>query len=298
MPSHIFIRLGLWDETVASNWESFRAGVTHAKAVGVPGGATPEQYHALDYAVYAYLQRGQDSAARAAVVTAQRLDLPPNRDALLSEYNGTAMLARVPLERGDWDAAAVVAVPARTTLGMAPALSHFTRAIGAARSGRASAARADIAALDSIAARLEARGEPYWTRVVRIKRDAAEAWVRFAAGDTAGGLALATAAADSEDVTDKHPVTPAELLPARELEADMLLAAGRHAEARAAYRATLVRERSRARSIYGAARAAELAGDRAAAEAGYRELLVLLGPADRPRQELVTARAFLGRTAP
>ena len=108
---------------------------------------------------------------------------------------------------------------------------------------------------------LDARKEPYWARVVRIKRDAADAWVRFAAGDTAGALALSAAAADTEAVTDKHPITPAELLPARELEADMLLAAGRYAKAREAYRATLARERGRARSTFGAARAAELAGD-------------------------------------
>ena len=100
------------------------------------------------------------------------------------------------------------------------------------------------------------------------------------------------AAADSEEVTDKHPVTPAELLPARELQADMLLAAGQYPAALKAYRATLARERGRARSLFGAARAAELAGDRAAARAGYREFLKLMSKGDGNRPELITAKAF------
>jgi hypothetical protein len=159
------------------------------------------------------------------------------------------------------------------------------------------AARREVAALDTLAVALEAGQEPYWARVVRIKRDAAGAWARFAAGDTTGGLALAGVAADSEDVTDKHQVTPAELLPARELEGDMLLAVGRHSEARKAYLATLRREPGRARSTYGAARAAELAGDRAAAGAGYREFLRLMKNGDGKRNELAAARAFGARSS-
>ena len=116
--------------------------------------------------------------------------------------------------------------------------------------------------------------------------------MRFAHGDTTGALELARVAADSEEVTDKHPVTPAELLPARELQADMLLAAGQYQAALKAYHATLARERGRARSLFGAARAAELAGDRTAARAGYREFLKLMSKADGDRPELITARAF------
>jgi hypothetical protein len=137
------------------------------------------------------------------------------------------------------------------------------------------------------------RKEGYWSRVAGIKRDAARAWVMFAEGDTAGGLALARAAADTEEVTDKHPVTPAELLPARELEGDMLLEAGRYREAREAYRMTLLRERGRARSLFGVARAAELAGDREVAKAGYREFLALMSKGDGERPELVKAKQFL-----
>jgi hypothetical protein len=288
MPSHIFVRLGLWDETVASNWQSYRAGMAFVRATG-RSRTGPEELHALDYAVYGYLQRGQDSAARAAVDVAGRVPASDPRP-LIGLYNGTALRARIPLERSDWAAAAAFPLPEPGTAPVTAALARFTRAVGAARSGRPDAARADVAALDSIAARVAAAPDDYWARVVRIKRDAATAWIRLAEGDSAGALALARSAAEEEDGTDKHPVTPGELLPARELEADMLLATGRHAEARSAYLATLTREPGRARSIFGAARAAELAGDQAAAAQGYREYLRMMEKGDGGRAELTVAR--------
>jgi hypothetical protein len=292
MPSHIFVRLGLWDETIASNRRSFDAGMAHARATEAPG-ATAQQLHALDYAVYGYLQRGQDSAARQAVATGQALKIPPAQNRLISEYNRTAMAARIPLERGEWASAASFPVPATPDTGVAAVLSRFTRAVGAARSGRPRVAQAEVSALDAIARALEKGQEPYWSRVAAIKRDAAGAWLLFQSGDTAGGLALAAAAADTEDVTDKHPVTPAELLPARELQADMLLAAGQYAAARAAYQATLAREPGRARSLFGAARSAQLAGDRRGASESYREYAKAMERSDGARPELSIARAFL-----
>ncbi len=114
-----------------------------------------------------------------------------------------------------------------------------------------------------------------------------------AAGDTVGALREATAAADLEDVTAKHPVTPGELLPARELEGDLLLALGRYASARTAYEATLRREPGRPRSLFGLARAAELAGDVAAAQAGYRAYLARMQQGDGGRTELAIARGAL-----
>ncbi len=290
MPSHIFIRLGYWEETVESNQEAFRAGMANARARRTsPAG---EQLHALDYAVYAHLQRGQDSAAQATVAVAQALEIPRGQS-LVGDYNRTAMDARLSLERGDWAQAAKFPIAQMQGAGTQAMLSRFTRALGAARSGNAVAARVEVAALDSLVRKLAAGGEPYWTRVTAIKRDAAKAWLLFADGDTVGGLTLARAAADSEEVTDKHPVTPAELLPARELEADMLLQAGHYVEARKAYQATLAREPGRARSLYGSARAAELAGHHAEAKAGYRAFLKLMSKADGERAELARARSYL-----
>jgi hypothetical protein len=290
MPSHIFVRLGYWDETVASNRVAFQAGVTTAKAKGVaPAG---EVLHALDYAVYGFLQEGRDSAARATVATAQSAGVPVGKG-VVGDYNRTAMAARLPLETSDWRLAASFPVSPVQGIGTQAMLSRFTRAIGAARSGNPAAARTEVAALDTIARHMAENKEPYWSRVAGIKRDAARAWILFAEGDTAGGLALARAAADTEEVTDKHPVTPAELLPARELQGDMLLEAGRYREARQAYLGTLLRERRRARSLFGAARAAELAGDRVAAKADYKEFLALMSKADGERPVLAMARKFL-----
>jgi hypothetical protein len=288
MPSHIFVRLGLWEETIASNWSSYRAGVKFVRAAGRTN-TGPEEAHALDYAVYGYLQRGQDSAARAAIAASDEIPAVDPRP-LIGLYNATAMRARIPLEQGDWAAAAAFPAPEPGTTPVSAALRRFTRALGAARSGRPDAARTEVAALDSLAGAIAAVPDAYWAKVVGLKRDAADAWIRLAEGDTAGALTLAAQTADREDVTDKHPITPGELLPARELEGDMLLAAGRYAEARSAYQATLARERGRARSLFGAARAAELGGDRKAADAGYREYLKLMEVGDGKRPELSVAR--------
>src|SRR4051812_7306059 len=157
MPSHIFVRLGLWNETIASNRRSYQAGYHYAQAMGLAG--SMEEFHAMDYAVYAYLQRGQDSAARAAVAATMRAK--PSLRGLVSDYNRTAMAARVPLERSEWAAAAELRAPAESLGPVASALLRFTHAIGSARSGRPDAAGAEVKALDSIATALEQKGEPY-----------------------------------------------------------------------------------------------------------------------------------------
>jgi tetratricopeptide (TPR) repeat protein len=151
-------------------------------------------------------------------------------------------------------------------------------------------ARVEIAALAATEADLTRRGDVDWARVVAIKQQAVRAWVTLGAGDTAVALRDAGAAADLEDVTEKQPVTPAELLPARELQADMLLAVGRHRDALAAYDATLKREPNRARSLFGAARAAELAGDREGARRRYDQFLAQMKTADGDRVEIARAR--------
>src|SRR5205823_5323087 len=132
-----------------------------------------------------------------------------------------------------------------------------------------------------------------WARVVRIKRQVVTAWSELAAGDTLAALNDASAAADVEDATEKQPVTPGELLPARELEADMLLVVHRYADAHVAYEQSLAREPNRARSLYGSARAAELAGDRAAARARYLQFLAQMQAGDGDRVEIERARLAL-----
>ena len=288
MPSHIFIRLGLWDETIAANKRAFEAGLQYSLTHNQP--VAPERLHALDYMVYAYLQQGRDRDARLTVDSARKLLTATNaNDAVIANYNSVAMEARLPLERSDWAAAAQLPVRvAELTIGAA--LDHFARGIGAARLGDTAQARAEIAALAATEADLSRRGDVDWARVVGIKRQTVSAWVALAAGDTAGALRDAGAAAEAEDVTEKQPITPAELLPARELQADMLLAVGRYREAQAAYETTLQREPNRARSLFGVARAAELAGDRAGARQRYDTFLAQMKTADGDRAELARAR--------
>ena len=258
MPSHIFVRLGLWDETIRSNLASVRA--VEAAEGGAGHGLTADQLHAMDYMVYAYLQTGQDSAAAAVVAEAQADTAASPSQAFVAAYNRNAMVARLALERGRWDEAARLSIRPSPATPAAEMVTRFARGVGAVRSGDTTQARAEIVALAAIEAELVRRGDPYWPRVTWVKQRAIEAWIALAAGDTAGAVATARLAADSEDVVGKHAVTPGEVVPARELEADLLMALGRYAEARQAYEHVLTLERHRARSVSGAARAAERVG--------------------------------------
>jgi hypothetical protein len=288
MPSHIFVRLGLWDETIASNRARTRRAPLRQGA-GLPG-AMYENYHAMDYMVYGYLQEGRDSAARAVVAQGLAVSEVRGPSPLVRGYNRTAMEARVPLERGDWQAASEL--PMRMPdIPVAQMLIHFARGIGAARASRPGQLQDEVAALGKLETLLNTPSDAYWSRVAGIKRRALGAWLMLASGDTAGALAAAKSAADSEAVTEKHPITPGELIPARELEGDLNLQLGRYQDARAAYLATLKREPGRARAVFGAARAAELAGDKAAAAKGYQDYLRLMRQADGDRPELRVARA-------
>ncbi len=281
MPSHIFTRLGYWDESIETNRRSAAAEPDSNAAV-----------HPMDYLVYAYLQQGRDREAAAVV---GRSTLNPDRfyNAILG-YNFAAMHARLTLERGAWnDAAGLRVLP--TAAPHVQAITHFARALGAARGGQPAAARADVEALAALRDTLAGRRETYWATIVGAQRLAAEAWLARAEGDDARALALAEEAAALEETVEKHPVTPGPLLPARELQADLLMELGRAAEAQRAYEATLVREPNRARALFGAAGAAERAGDAASARRHYAQLLEVMRAADDGRREVQAARAFLAR---
>ena len=281
MPSHIFTRLGHWDESIETNRRSAAAEPDSNAAV-----------HPMDYLVYAYLQQGRDAEARRVVDRAVQ-----NSDRFyggIIGYNFAAMPARLALERGAWADAARLRV-APNAPGYVRAVTHFARAVGAARAGAAGNAAEDADALAALADSLGAAGEAYWATVVRAQATAAEAWIAHAAGETEDALRLAAEAAALEETVEKHPVTPGPLLPARELLGDLLMEAGRPADALAAYRATLTREPNRARTLHGAARAAAAAGDRDAAADYYRQLLALMDRADPDRPEPSAARAYLAR---
>jgi tetratricopeptide (TPR) repeat protein len=254
MPSHIFIRLGLWEEAVAANQRSYDAALAEVRQSGQTGLAG-ENFHAMDYMAYAYLQLGNDTAARRLAdegTHAALVPIPGAGPPLAAWYGRAAMPARVALERGDWRAAVALEVlPSPNPTGTG--ITHFARAVGAARLGDTARARTEMEALVAVRDSLHARGDPYWPRVMEIKRQALEAWLLLAAGDMTGALREARAAADAEDVLAKHPVTPAEVVPARELLADMYAQLGRHDEAAAAYREVLRLEPNRRRALAGLA---------------------------------------------
>ncbi|MGH7507099.1 MAG: hypothetical protein ACRELX_15700, partial [Longimicrobiales bacterium] len=261
MPSHIFTRLGYWDESIATNARS-------AQSEPNPSG----RFHPYDYMVYAFLQQGRDREARTTIessggVVAER----PGYTITIISYNHAAMPARYALERAAWAEAALLPEPAAdlSEQSYPAAITHFARAIGAARNGDPAAARKGIAALETIERNVARQGDAYWAGVVKAQRLAASAWTEHAAGDDEAAVRLAAEAADLEDTFEKHPVTPGPILPARELQADLLAELDRPAEALTAYEAVLIKEPNRARSTFGAARAAERTGDTAKARQYY-----------------------------
>ena len=282
MPSHIFTRVGEWDQSIETNTRSARAEPDSNAAV-----------HPMDYMVYAYLQQGRDGLAKSVVDRA--IQNPDRFYGGITGYNFAAMPARYALERGAWADAANLKVPAEGAP-YVQAVTRFARVIGAARSGRPDDARADLAALADLKAALDKAKDTYWATIVEAQRLAASAWVSLARGDTTAALRLARSAAELEETVEKHPVTPGPILPARELEGDLFMILGRHADALASYEKTLQREPRRARTLYGAARAAEQAGNTAVARAKYTELMDVMSKADQTRSEPAAARKYLGAT--
>jgi tetratricopeptide (TPR) repeat protein len=283
MPSHIFTRVGQWTASVDTNRRS--AEVARAS------GEIDDELHATDYMVYAYLQGGQDGAARAIVEgLGGGARATPKRNA--GFFALAAMPARYALERGDWTGAASL-VPRESEFRYVTAMTHFARALGAARGGQPGRTGDDLAALDRIAEELRGR-DPYWTEQVSIQRLSAEGWTAFAAGDRARGLDLLKQASAREALTEKAPVTPGPLAPARELLAEALLESGDAAGALVEFQRVQENEPNRFRAVLGAARAAEQAGQAEVARQHYARLLEIAA-ADTPRPEIAVARRYLGR---
>ena len=291
MPSHTWTRVGRWRRSIEANVAASTAARREA--------STAEELHASDYRVYAYLQLGEDRAARRVLdslpAVASRFE-PTSVGAAAPPSAGYFALAAIParyaLERGAWAEAAALEVHP-SPVPFADAVTWFARGLGAARSRDTAGARSALAALQGIRDRLAAAREGYWSEQVDIQRSAALAWLEFASGRKEEALAAARAVADREDATEKNAITPGPIAPARELLGEMLLAAGQPGPALAAFEATLGHEPHRFRAVAGAARAASAAGDRPKAAKYYGELLQLGASADRPgRPELVEAARY------
>ena len=290
MPSHIFTQLGLWQESIDSNL----AAAASAQKNNAPG----NELHAKDYLIYAYLQGAQDHEAKKALEAP-----PPGRSDDPQYMNwlyamGTSP-ARYAVERHQWREAAALEVPPNTFPGgrwaWTEANLHFARALGALHTGQTEVARKEVQQLTSLRDMLTQGNDQYWADQVDIQRESAAAWIMLAEGKREEALQRMRSAAEHEDRTDKHNVTPGVIVPARELLGEMLLELKQPAEAMVEFEATLRTAPNRFNAISGTARAAKLSGDSEKARTYYAKLLTLCEHADGDRPELQDARSLLAQ---
>jgi tetratricopeptide (TPR) repeat protein len=285
MPSHVYSMLGMWQESIESN----RAALGVAKSY----------VHAMDFTAYAYLQMGQDRQAERLMNESLALQKAAGgafqrspTGGVLPVYTAYAALpARFAIERGAWAEAA--ALELRPTAPPADAITHFTRAMGSARLGDVANARKDIDKLQALRDELASSKQDYWAEQVDIQRKAATAWVAQAEGKKADALALMRSAADLEDASEKSVAMENRLWPMRELLGELLLEQNEPALALKEFETSLGEARNRLRGFYGAAKAAEKAGDRRKAAAFYEKIVTLTKTADSDRPEIKQAKVFL-----
>jgi len=287
MPSHIYSMVGMWEQSIISNQRAIAVSAdyaTRAKLDGVLAGVP----HGYDFMSYAYLQLGQDAKARALLepVAAITKTIGPRIAAATAQ---NAVPARYVLERQDWQAAAQLK-PVGTGLPAAEAITHFARAIGAARSGAPAAAQADIDTLKDLRGQLEKANQGYWAGQVEIQVLGAQAWTEQATGNRDEALKLMRAAADLEDSSEKHVAMENRLYPMRELLADMLMAQNQPKAALTEYEASMKNSPMRLRGFYGAAKAADAVGDTKKAHDYFDKLARLTRNAESDRPELQEAR--------
>ncbi len=300
MPSHIFTRLGYWQESIETNRAA--AEVSHAAAAKIEAGmAGSEGLHAMDYMMYAYLQTGQDREAKRIldrVKAFMKADIP---ERIVPSYAFAAIPARYAVERGQWAEAAKLRLHPDefdfpwVSWPQSEAVLVFARAIGSARSGDSAGSRTEIERLKSLREALTSAKQGYWAGQVEIQIKAASAWAAHAEGKKDEGPHLLREAAAMEDKTEKHIVTPGYLLPAREMLGELLLELGQPAEALAEFEKSAQHEPNRFRGLSGAAKAAALSGDREKARMYYAKLVSLAGKGDGSRPELQQAKAYLAQ---
>lgn len=295
MMTHIYTRLGEWQKSIEWNRKSADAAWELCTTTGE---ISSHYAHALDYLVYAYLQLGADAEALAAATEATAVSGPYSAlNLVATAYALSAIPARYALERRDWASAAALTPRQPADFPWGPehapyeAITYFARALGHAQLGDTHAARVAIVELHRLAAELR-NVDLYWAKQVEIQSHAAAAWVAQAEGEHAYALTQMRRAVALEASTEKNPVTPGEVLPARELLGDLYQAQGQPQAALAAYRASLERSPRRLNSVLGAMRAAQAAGLREDAEQYRATLQALVDPrATRPDLRAITQSA-------
>ena len=297
MPSHIFSRVGLWQEMVDGNRASYRAAKAELKDTTLGIGAY-DALHAMDYMLFGHLQQAQDKAAKQLLDEAGAIR-KVNVENFPAAYALAAMPARFALERGDWAQAAKLSLSpsdlAWNKFPQAEAILVFSRGLGAARSGDIAAARKDAERLQTLKDAMTAAKNTYWAGQTDFQIKTINAWIALAEKRNDDAVQLMRAAAEAEEASDKHPVTPGNVMPSRELLGEMLMATNQPAQALIEFERSLKRDPNRFRGVYGAARAAEAEGNRKAARDYYAKLQALSADRDTERSELGQAKAFLAR---
>lgn len=295
MPSHIFTRLGMWQESIESNRAAHAAALAYVRKSLGPGGFDGETVHTMDYLEYAYLQTAQDGLAK--TVVDELVSFHQSAGANLpTAYAVAAIPVRFALERRDWQAAASLSAPAigfpLERFPWAEAMISFGRALGDARTENITGAQTEIAQLQSLEDKLKGK-DTYWASQIEVQRMGAAGILAHVQGDETKAVELLRAAADLEATMDKHPATPSAVLPARELLADLLLELNHPDAALREYKEMLRTDPNRFRSLLGEARAAKELGDTAVAHYAYQKLVALSKPAALERSEVAEAKAYL-----
>jgi len=295
MPSHIFMRMGLWDESIHSDLASTSAAKCYAETAGIKG-HWDEELHGMDYLVYAYLQKAENRLAKQQYDYLKSIHevYPVNfKDA----YAFAAIPSRYLLENKMWKEAMALEIhPVNFPWKNFPwqkAIFHFTRLLGSAHNGNLDQTKAELNNLKTIYDTLMKRKDPYKANQVMIQIRAGEAWIQFMEGQTNNAIKLMTVAADMEDKTEKHPVTPGEIIPARELLGDMFLQTNKPKEALSAYEADLKKQPNRFNALYGAALAAQKTDDVVKAVYYYQQLVANVNLTEAGRPEIEEALLFL-----
>ena len=295
MPSHTFTRLGLWDECIKSNLVSVASAKCYAEQAGIKG-HWDEELHGMDYLIYAYLQKGENKLAYEQLKYLGTINEvhPAN---FKVAYAFAAIPSRFFLENKNWNRAATMQVPpANISWIQFPwqeSIIHFTRLLGAVHLGNIKNANIELAKLNQLHDTLEKQKDAYKSLQVAIQIKTGEAWIQFANGKTTEAQNLMKLSVYMEDGTEKHPVTPGEVLPARELLGDMLLQVKQYKNALLVYEAVLQKSPNRFNSLYGAGLAAEKSGQNQKAVFHFKQLLNITDIVNSDRPELIDTRKFL-----
>lgn len=295
MPSHIFTRLGLWDKSISSNQHSTASAAAYTERAHLPG-HYDEGLHSTDYLMYAYLQTARDQEATDLLKKLKSIGVT-NTENFKVAFTLASVPARLALERKNWQEASELELLRENDFGWqefgwARSIHHFARGVGAARSGQLENAKQELAIINEIKTALSDDTLLYWREEIYVQSDAVTSWIKYAEGNIAEALGLARSAAEREDAVDKHPVTPGEVLPARELYADMLLEIGQYEKALLNYEIDLDRSPNRYNGLLGAAQAAVGAGNKPLAGVYYKKLLDQVSQ-NTTRDSIEEAKQFL-----